>query len=353
MVQGWLCSHLWEHYQFTGDEDFLRNKAYPLTKGAAEFYADWLVDDGAGHLVTPVGVSPENWFVMPDGQSTALSMGPTMDMAIIRETFDRTIRMSEKLDLDPDLRAELKSKSARLLPYQVGGRGQLQEWMYDFKEQDPKHRHLSHLYGFYPGDQITPGANPELFEAVRQTLTLRGDAATGWSMGWKINCWARLLDGDHAYAIIKNLFNPVDFGPEKRNGGGLYSNMLDACPPFQIDGNFGYAAGVAEMLLQSHAGCIHLLPALPGAWPEGRVAGLKARGNFEVDMKWSGNELKEATIVSLNGSSCRLRASVPFVVKGGSGNIPVATEIKLAGKTYYETAFETEKNETYQLYGKQ
>lgn len=349
MVQGWLCSHLWEHYLYSEDKDFLKNKAYPLMKGAAEFYADWLVDDGNGHLVTPVGVSPENWFVTPQGETTALSMGPTMDMAIIRETFERTIQASEMFDLDPTLRDELKEKLAKLLPYQVGGRGQLQEWMYDFKEQDPKHRHLSHLYGFYPGNQITPDATPELFKAVEQTLNIRGDEATGWSMGWKINCWARLLDGNHAYTIIKNLFNPVGFGPKKRNGGGLYSNMLDACPPFQIDGNFGYAAGVVEMLMQSHAGFIQLLPALPDVWSEGAVSGLKTRGNFEVDMNWKQGNLSEATLLSGNGNECRLRTSVPVTVKEGNKEIANSSPVVSYGKEYYETVFATVAGNSYRV----
>lgn len=349
MVQGWLCSHLWEHYLYSGDKEFLKNEAYPLMKGAAEFYADWLIDDGNGHLVTPVGVSPENWFITSKGESTALSMGPTMDMAIIRETFDRTIQAADMFNLDPELRKELKDKVDKLLPYQIGQRGQLQEWMYDFKEQDPKHRHLSHLYGFYPGDQITPDTTPELFDAVEQSLNLRGDAATGWSMGWKINCWARLLDGNHAYTIIKNLFNPVEFGPEKRNGGGLYSNLLDACPPFQIDGNFGYAAGVAEMLMQSHAGYIQLLPALPDVWSEGSVSGLKSRGNFEIGMKWQQGNLSQATILSNSGNECRLRTAAPVTVKQGSKEIALSLPVTSNGKQYFETVFATTTGTTYRV----
>ena len=349
MSQGWLCSHLWEHYRFTQDETFLKNKAYPLMKGAAEFFADWLVDDGEGHLVTPVGVSPENVFVTQDGQKAAMSMGPTMDMAIVRETFMRTITASEQLGLDEPLRAELKEKLSRLLPYRIGAKGQLQEWMYDFEEADPQHRHMSHLYGFHPGDQITPGTTPELFDAVRQTLTLRGDEATGWSMGWKINLWARQLDGNHAYKIISNLFNPVGFG-NGRKGGGLFKNMLDAHPPFQIDGNFGYTAGVAEMLLQSHDSCIHLLPALPAVWSEGAVSGLKARGNFEVGMTWKKAKLMEAEIRSLSGQACRIRTSQPFVVKQDGKEVASSSAMMSGDKEYQEISLSTVAGQVYKLH---
>ncbi|MCD8134579.1 MAG: hypothetical protein LUH01_00965 [Parabacteroides gordonii] len=348
MVQGWLCSHLWEHYLFTQDKDFLKNRAYPLMKGAAEFFSDWLIEDGDGHLVTPVGVSPENRFIMDNGKQGAMTMGPTMDMAIVRETFTRTLEVAEMLDLDEPLRAELKEKLPRLLPYRIGARGQLQEWMYDFKEAEPQHRHFSHLYGLYPGNQITADLTPDLFEAVKQTLNLRGDEATGWSMGWKINSWARLLDGNRAYKIVSNLFNPVGFG-NGRKGGGLFKNMLDAHPPFQIDGNFGYTAGVAEMLLQSHAGFIQLLPALPDVWGEGRVSGLKARGNFEIAMAWKDGKLSEATIRSLAGQDCRVRTPVPFVVKQGEKEVATSSPVMSGGKEYYEASLATVAGVAYKL----
>ena len=257
--------------------------------------------------ITPVGTSPENSFTSPTGKWSAVSMGSTMDMAIIKELFSRTLKAAQLLNIDDDIQKEISSVIPNLLPYKIGSKGQLQEWQYDFEEPEPQHRHLSHLYGFHPGDQITKDKTPELFKDVRKTLEIRGDHATGWSMGWKINLWARMQDGNHAYKIIKNFFNFIDANSVNNRDGGIYKNLLCAHPPFQIDGNFGYTAGVTEMLIQSfEENTIRILPALSDDWQNGYITGLKARGNFEADIYWENGELTKAVIKAISGGKTSL-----------------------------------------------
>jgi len=340
----WLCRDLWEHYQFTLDKKFLQDTAYPLMKGAALFVLDFLTENKEGYLVTAPSVSPENVFKVGDSTEGEVAIAATMDMSIIRDLFSNLINASLILNQDAAFREKLMAQRSKLFPLQVGHRGNLQEWYKDFDDMEVHHRHVSHLFGLYPGTEISPAGTPAYAEAARRTLEIRGDEGTGWSKAWKINFWARLLDGDHAYRLLQDLLHATrEHQTNYQEGGGTYPNFLDAHPPFQIDGNFGGTAGMTEMLLQSQSGEIFLLPAMPGAWKEGSVTGLKARGNFSVSMKWAQNRLTGASIRSLSGGVCKVRTKGPVTLSTVRAKVT-----KDPGG--YVITFSTRKGKTYMIH---
>ena len=343
MAGNWLCLHLWEHYLFTDDKKFLHETAYPIMKGAANFCLDWFIEDKNGFLVTAPSTSPENIFKYGENKKSDVSVASTMDISIIRNLFLNTITASIELGIDSSYRNVLNEKTKKLYPFKIGKKGNLQEWYLDFEDYEINHRHVSHLFALHPANQISPLKNVALSNAAKKTLEIRGDEGTGWSKAWKINFWTRLLDGNHAYSLLRQLLQATeDRKTNYAQGGGTYPNLFDAHPPFQIDGNFGGTAGMTEMLLQSHLNEIHLLPGLPDAWKEGEINGICARGGFEININWKNNRLNTAEIKSLSGKNCKVRTSEKIKIEG-------ATFETLQEGKYYITTFKTLKGKIYTI----
>jgi alpha-L-fucosidase 2 len=330
----WLSQHLYEHYRFTSDKKYLKETAYPLMKSAAEFCLDWLVEKD-GVLITAPSTSPENVYVLPNGTKGSVTIASAMDMEIIWDLFTNIIEADSILNIDKDFAALLKAKRAKLSPLKIGKAGNLIEWYGDWKDEDPQHRHVSHLFALHPGREISPLLDPKFADACRKTLEVRGDGGTGWSKAWKINFWARLLDGDHAYKMYQQLLD-----------SSTMKNLFDSHPPFQIDGNFGATSGIAEMLLQSHLNEIQLLPALPSKWKDGHVRGLIARGAFEVEMFWKDGKLTKAFITSKAGNICKLRTNQNSAIKDIK---TTNTTAQLNNQTQYITSFATVAGKTYEV----
>ena len=311
MGGAWLTQHLWQHYLYTGDKAFLK-EYYPVLKGAAQFYMDVLQEEPENQwLVVAPSMSPENTYE----SNVGVSAGTTMDNQLVFDTFNNIVNAAKVLETDKSFADSVAVALKRLPPMQVGQYSQLQEWLHDWDKPDDHHRHISHLYGLFPSGQISPFRTPQLVEAAKNTLVSRGDVSTGWSMGWKVNWWARLLDGNRAFKLIKDQLSPAPM-ETKGQQGGTYPNLLDAHPPFQIDGNFGCTAGITEMLLQSYDGAIYLLPALPDDFKNGKVTGLKARGGFEIAIEWENGKLKQLIMKSNLGGNCRLRLASDIVLEG-------------------------------------